>query len=103
MPNRSLAAKAERAAKQRREAAHNEYTKPLWLGGTSKAELRAMLARFTGSAPVSVRVLPPGNYTAPEGKGHRRAHRTCYGDGTRRIGLPMVTLAADASRLRRAG
>lgn len=95
MANRALIAKADRAKRQRMEAAQAEFTKPCWLSwrdgsGTRREELAAMVAGFHGD----VKVLPAGRYVAPEGKGKRRAFRETGGDGTRRIGLSARSLVA---------
>jgi len=74
MANRSLAAKAERATRQRRDAARAEFLKPAYLTGK-----QAVPAYDAGR----VKVLGCGEYVAPEGRGHRVAARRTYGDGTR--------------------
>lgn len=88
MANRSIAAKAARAAREFRAASYVEFTKPLYLAQPSKRDLREMIAGLSGA---KVTVCEPGRYVAPEGKSKRRAYRQCYGDGTRRrAGIPEV-------------
>lgn len=79
MANRSMTAKAARVAKQKREAAQGEFSKPLYLGGRPKVPPYDV---------AMVQRLPPGRYQPAEGKGKRVASSRCYGDGTRKkLGL----------------
>jgi hypothetical protein len=48
MADRAMAAKIIRAQRQRRDAAYNEFTKPIYLMQPSKRELRTMLASLDG-------------------------------------------------------
>lgn len=82
MANRALAAKAERAARQRREVSQVEFMKPAYLA-TPKSDLRAMLAEAMKGWQGAVTVGEPGRYVAPEGKGHRTRATRCYGNGER--------------------
>lgn len=85
MANRSLAAKAARAARQSREAGAFEGTKAAYLMAPSKDETRALLASLEGAMrEVHVVKCAKGKPVPAVGKGGRTEHSRTYGDGRRR-------------------
>jgi hypothetical protein len=87
MADRAMAAKAERAKRQAREASYREFTKPYFLMQPSKRELRAMIGSLQG---VMVRRGPS---LAPK-------HRTRFhGDPLRRGSILTIDVYAFDTRL----